>query len=113
MEGEGAAKITDVIFNTAMVTKETSDPQEEGSSKREHQKMVEEIGERQKELRHLQLKEEVLKREKELLAILASHACKVQAVKEGVAEQRVVYGFCDSNVTGMQDFLNRYTLTPV
>ena len=94
MEGEGAAKITDVIFNTAMVTKETSDPQEEGS-------MVEEIGERQKELRHLQLKEEVLKREKELLAMLASHACKVQAVKVGVAEQRVVIQWYMAFVTVM------------
>ena len=101
MEGEGAAKITDVIFNTAMVTKETSDPQEEGSSKREHQKMVEEIGERQKELRHLQLKEEVLKREKELLAMLASHACKVQAVKVGMAEQRVVVQWYMAFVTVM------------
>ena len=87
MEGEGAARITDVIFNTATVTKETSDPQEEGTSKREHEKMVEEIRERQKELKHLQLKEEVLKKEKELLSTLASHASKVQSVKVGVAEQ--------------------------
>ena len=66
--------------------------------------MVEEIGERQKELRQLQLKEEVLKREMELLAMLASHACKVQAVKVGVAEQRGwLYSgvYCGSNITGM------------
>ena len=84
VEGEGAARITDVIFNTSTVTKETIDPQEEGTSKREHEKMVEEIGERQKELRHLQLKEEVLKKEKELLSTLASHASKVQSVKVGI-----------------------------
>ena len=84
VEGEGAARITDVIFNTSMVTKETSDPQEEGTSKREHEKMVEEIRERQKELRHLQLKEEVLKKEKELLSTLASHASQVQSVKVGI-----------------------------
>ena len=81
MEGEGKAKITDVIFNASTVTKETSEPQEDGSSKREHEKMVEEIGERQKELKHLQLKEEVLKKEKELLSTLASHASKVHTVK--------------------------------
>ena len=84
VEGEGAARITDVIFNTSTVTKETVDPQEEGTCKREHEKMVEEIGERQKELRHLQLKEEVLKKEKELLSTLASHASQVQSVKVGI-----------------------------
>ena len=82
VEGEGKAKITDVIFNASTVTK--GGPQEEdGSSKREHEKMVEEIIERQKELKHLQLKEEVLKKEKELLSTLASHASKVQSVKVG------------------------------
>ena len=83
MEGEGKARITDVIFDASTVTKETSGPQEDGSSKREHEKMVEEIGERQKELKHLQLKEEVLKKEKELLSTLASHASKVHSVKVG------------------------------
>ena len=84
VEGEGKAKITEIIFNASTVTKETSGSQEEdGSSKREHEKMVEEIRERQKELKHLQLKEEVLKKEKELLSTLASHASQVQSVKVG------------------------------
>ncbi|KAL5463143.1 hypothetical protein EMCRGX_G032019 [Ephydatia muelleri] len=68
--------------------------------------MVEEIGERQKELRHLQLKEEVLKREMELLAMLASHACKVQAVKGEDQTLNSLSG--EDTVKMVMDFFERY-----
>ncbi|KAL5491212.1 hypothetical protein EMCRGX_G016458 [Ephydatia muelleri] len=106
VEGEGKAKITDVIFNASTVTKEISGPQEDGSSKREHEKMVEEIGERQKELKHLQLKEEVLKKEKELLSTLASHASKVHTVK---GDDQTLNSLSSEDMVKMvMDFFERY-----
>ncbi|KAL5491215.1 hypothetical protein EMCRGX_G016461, partial [Ephydatia muelleri] len=106
VEGEGKAKITDVIFNASTITKETSGPQEDGSSKREHEKMVEEIGERQKELKHLQLKEEVLKKEKELLSTLASHTSKVHTVK---GEDQTLNSLSSEDMVKMvMDFFERY-----
>ena len=83
VEGEGAAKITDVIYNTATVTNEI--PQD-GSSKMEYERMVAEIRERQKEMGYLLLKEEVLRNEKSLLTLYASHVCRVQSAKVGGAQ---------------------------
>ena len=88
VEGEGAAKITDVIYNTATVTKVSDEVLQDGSSKMEYERMVAEIRERQKEMGYLALKEEVLRNEKSLLTLYASHVCRVQSAKVGGAKYK-------------------------
>ena len=101
VEGEGAAKITDVIYNTATVTNEV--PQD-GSSKMEYERMVAEIRERQKEMGYLALKEEVLRNEKSLLTLYASHVCRVQSAKVGGAKYKDCVLDWHSIPTFMQHF---------
>ena len=83
VEGEGAAKITDVIFNTAEVTKVIEDISQDGSTKMEFEKMTAEIQELQKEMKLLQLKEEVFQNEKSFLRTYAGHISKAQTLKVG------------------------------
>eukprot|EP00731_Ephydatia_muelleri_P007217 Em0003g1465a len=82
VEGEGAAKITDVIFNTAEVTKVIEDIPQDGSTKMEFEKMTAEIQELQKEMKLLQLKEEVFQNEKSFLRTYAGHISKAQTLKD-------------------------------
>ena len=84
MEGEGAAKITDVIFNTATVTKVTEDVPQDGSTILEFERMAVEIQELQTEIELLEQKEEVFKNEKSFLTTYAGHISKAQTVKVGV-----------------------------
>ena len=90
MEGEGAAKITDVIYNTGTVTKVSDEVPQDGSSKMEYERMVAEIRERQKEMGYLKLKEEVLENEKSLLTTYASHVCRVQSAKVGLRQYTII-----------------------
>ena len=84
MEGEGAAKITDVIFNTAEVTKVTENVPQDGSTILEFERMAVEMQELQTEIKLLQQKEEVFKKEKSFLTTYAGHISKAQTVKVGV-----------------------------
>ena len=84
VEGEGAAKIIDVTFNTAEVTKVMDDAPQDGSTKMEFERMTTEAQEMQKEMKLLQIREEVLQNEKSFLKTYANHISKAQTLKVGV-----------------------------
>ena len=74
VEGQGQAKILDVIYSTKEEKKEIDETEGEDVYKG----LVEQIKEKEKELKHLQFREEAIEKQKELLERYAKHVVQIE-----------------------------------